>query len=1003
MIRIPLPITVLTAVVLAGSATASFAQVDNEPRYGWSVAGPVFDLARVDNTIYAVGGAGLGVAPSTNQLGKFAVVSATHGLIAQLTESVNAGSVAAVVGDGAGGFYIGGPFQNVAGEIRNGLAHLRPDGELDPVFNPNVNGGVLALSRQGTTLYAVGNFTAVGGQGRGGGAAFDLAAGGALLPWNPQLDAVVGSRGGNALAINGAVAYVGGTFTTASATARVGFAAVDATSGALLPTPVADLNPGGIVNALLVSGTTIYLGGNFGTVSGASRNNLAAVDTTVGAALPFTAGTNNTVRSLLLDGADLYVGGGFTLVAGQPRLGIARVDATTGGVSTWRADTNGAVIALLKAGATLYMGGGFTSVAGQLRSGAAALTPATGAVLPWNPGFGGGAVMGMVLTPAGDVAVAGAYTHFGVASRSGLAAIDLVRNELLPLNVTVNNQVLGVTVSGDTLYLAGAFTTVNGVARNYFAAVNRRSGELLPWNPNATGSIGIFNGGRDIAVLGTTALIGGYFTSVGGQARNGLAEVDATSGALTASTLEAAGGGVNTFVRSGSTLYVTGNYTAIAGQPRTALAAFDVSGAAPALTPFAPAITGLAVYSARVVGTTLYMGGAFSAINGQARNNSGAVTLPAGTVTAFAPGVNPGGPVNDIDVYGDTAYLAGGFTTVNGQTRRSFAAVDAATGQTTRALDMQLFGGDGRAVMASSEGLLAAGSGLDDGENVRFLPRSGMSGLPGRPAPPSTFTIGNLLAILWGPPAVGGAPIDWIVEVGTGPGLTNIAAIHTNDDDPEFEYMNAPAGLYYVRVRAVSAAGVGPASEEVAFVPGTAACGGGPRPVTPAASVSGSNVLITWSDALLANGGLSYTLSASTVPGIVDIGSFAVGSAMQFAAVAPPGAYYVRVGASGPCGVSAPSSELLVSVGGVVPTAAPVATSSVAGGVVSIAWTAVAGATSYRLDAGTGPLLSNIAQLPLGATSFSTPAPAGTYYVRIHAIGPAGVSLGSNEQVIVVP
>ena len=50
----------------------------------------------------------------------------------------------------------------------------------------------------------------------------------------------------------------------------------------------------------------------------------------------------------------------------------------------------------------------------------------------------------------------------------------------------------------------------------------------MPWNPNAFGTIGSNLGGRSVAVQGSTAYIGGHFTSVGGQPRFGFARVDAT-------------------------------------------------------------------------------------------------------------------------------------------------------------------------------------------------------------------------------------------------------------------------------------------------------------------------------------------------------------------------------------------------------------------------------------------------------------------------------------------
>jgi hypothetical protein len=149
---------------------------------------------------------------------------------------------------------------------------------------------------------------------------------------------------------------------------------------------------------------------------------------------------------------------------------------------------------------------------------------------------------------------------------------------------------------------------------------------------------------------------------------------------------------------------------------------------------------------------------------------------------------------------------------------------------------------------------------------------------------------------------------------------------------------------------------------------------------------------------------MTYALSAGTASGQANIGTFRVGAAMQFSANAPPGAYFVRLHGQNVCGIPSPSPELLVSVGGVFPLDAPTVSAQVSGGVVTVNWTAVAGATGYVLEAGLGPLDARIARVPVGGTSLSAAAPAGTYYVRVYAVGgPTGVSHASNETVIVVP
>ena len=86
------------------------------------------------------------------------------------------------------------------------------------------------------------------------------------------------------IAYAGNVVYVGGDFTAAlvngKPVARGHLAAIDARNGKLLPwAPAAD----GRVKALVVSGSSIYLAGDFGSIGGTKRDNLARVDAASGA------------------------------------------------------------------------------------------------------------------------------------------------------------------------------------------------------------------------------------------------------------------------------------------------------------------------------------------------------------------------------------------------------------------------------------------------------------------------------------------------------------------------------------------------------------------------------------------------------------------------------------------------------------------------------------------------------------------------------------------------
>ena len=78
---------------------------------------------------------------------------------------------------------------------------------------------------------------------------------------------------------------------------------------------------------------------------------------------------------------------------------------------------------------------------------------------------------------------------------------------------------------------------------------------------------------------------------------------------------------------------------------------------------------------------------------------------------------------------------------------------------------------------------------------------------------------------------------------------------------------------------------------------------------------------------------------------------------------------------------------------------------TVAGRTVTLAWTSAAGATQYRIEAGSLPGASNIAVFDTGSTATTITVfgvPDGTYYVRVRAVGSGGVSPPSSEVIVTV-
>jgi hypothetical protein len=122
----------------------------------------------------------------------------------------------------------------------------------------------------------------------------------------------------------------------------------------------------------------------------------------------------------------------------------------------------------------------------------------------------------------------------------------------------------------------------------------------------------------------------------------------------------------------------------------------------------------------------------------------------------------------------------------------------------------------------------------------------------------------------------------------------------------------------------------------------------------------------------------------------------------------PNGTYYIRVRAVTTAAVSPPSNEIVVVIGAgcVTPGGSTLTLTQNTGGTVGFVWTTATGSpTTYIIEAGSAPGLTNLANADLGSaltTATFNGVPPGTYYVRVRARNACGVGPASNEVTLVV-
>ncbi|MBK6368248.1 MAG: hypothetical protein IPH05_16620 [Flavobacteriales bacterium] len=492
------------------------------------------------------------------------------------------GTVECSVPDGAGGWYIGGVFSEVGGEARSKVAHIDANGALNSWQVDVGDGTMMSLFLDGSTLYMSGTFITVAGETRSGVAAVNAMTG-ALLPFAPVLGDAFFPRA-KAMAVVGSTLIMGGKFGSVNGVQRNYLAAVDKVTGELASW---NPNPSSEVFAMRLSedGGTVHIGGSFTTIASQSRTRTAAFNTSTFSLLPWTVAASSAVRAMDIEGDIMVLGGEFTTLGGLPRENLGAVDLPTGSVLDWVADTDEDVLAVALHDNVVHVGGDFTEIGGMVRRHIAAVDMTSSAVTDWDPVSGSDIY---TLTVSGSKIFAGGwYTSIGGKVRNKLMAMDPVTGRPTDWDAGAVNDYgsisdLALSPDGQVLYGSGSFNEmIGGQQRKHLVALDVNTALALPWGPRPDQQVSQIELSPDGSVL----YAAGYFSAVDGVQRSSLAafNADPQQTELLPWDPNCTAGSVVTMALSsdGSTLYVGGSFRAdnstIGGQPRDRIAALSTS------------------------------------------------------------------------------------------------------------------------------------------------------------------------------------------------------------------------------------------------------------------------------------------------------------------------------------------------------------------------------------------------------------------------------------------
>ena len=373
-------------------------------------------------------------------------------------------------------------------------------------------------------------------------------------------------------------------------------------SAAFSNTPDTTWMTNGVVYAMTQSGNRIYVGGKFRSLrrcptgvtcpGGTIATNVGALDAATGDGIKTfkvtVGGDGATVYGLAVANGKLYIGGQFTSVNGEPRMNLAAVDATTGVLDATFApqvgvDSTDYVRGMLSHNGMVYIAGTFGRINGAVRQHLAAFNADGSLNSSWRPRTSGVA-RSFAPTCAGDQLVIGgsfmqgAGTGGAIETRKTLMIVDAVSGALdawTPDNASIPN---GVTAYDLASTCDALFVGYGGSNAIYRFDLTDDFGDI-EWDLKTGGNV------QTVALYGTQrVLFGGHFANTPiapgtttKVRRVRFATADFGGNAFNDWTPEFSGKffGPWDILVDGSHVWVGGAFTDVSGTPQFMLARFS--------------------------------------------------------------------------------------------------------------------------------------------------------------------------------------------------------------------------------------------------------------------------------------------------------------------------------------------------------------------------------------------------------------------------------------------
>ena len=330
----------------------------------------------------------------------------------------------------------------------------------------------------------------------------------------------------------------------------------------------------------------------------------------------------------------------------------------------------------------IIIGGYFTSYNGTAINRIARLNTYGTLDTTFNPGAGAnGSVYTTAIQSDGKIIIGGDFTSFNGTAINRIARLntDGTLDTTFNIGTGANNIVRTITIQSDgKIMIGGQFTSYNDTTINRIARLN------------ADGTLDTtFNTGTGVSnnTVATTAIqsdgkiiIGGYFTSYNGTARNNIARLNADG---TLDTTFNPGTGTSSYVfsiamQSDGKIIIGGSFSSYNGTLRNRIARLNADGTLDTTFNQGNSETDDIYTTAIQSDGKIMIGGFFTSFNGIDRDRIARLNADGTLDTTFNPGAGANSSVETIAIQSDgKTIIGGGFSTYNGTARGKIARLNA--------------------------------------------------------------------------------------------------------------------------------------------------------------------------------------------------------------------------------------------------------------------------------------------------------------------------------------